>query len=102
MFQPFESNGVTYYLTKVDISPISIRMEAFRMPGDRQKVYPAILLEEIHFNNGISIIVNEESSSGMKDGMFVDSFIDTTVLENAIDTKQIDSITICGKKIKLW
>lgn len=101
MFESIESNGVTYYLTKVEISPISVRLEAFRMPQDRQKEHPNDLLESLYFEDGSILTVESESSSGVRNGIFIDSYIDVSEFGNAIDADAVKSITICGKEIKL-
>lgn len=101
MFESIESNGVTYYLTKVEISPISVRLEAFRMPQDRQKEYPGILLESLHFEDGSILTVGDESGSGVHNGIFIDSYIDVSEFGNAFDANSVKSITVCGKEIQL-
>ena len=101
MFKSFESNGVTYYLTHVEVSPISIRMEAFRMPQDRQKTQPGSWLEEIHFEDGTILYVEDDSGGGLRNGMFAESYVNARELGNAIDSHEVESIVVCGKEIIL-
>lgn len=101
MLRSFENNGVTYYLTKVEISPISIRMEAFRMPHDRQKPYPTDWLEEIHLLDGTVIPIERESSAGLKNGMFADSYVGIEMFGDALIPENVEEIVIMGKEIKL-
>lgn len=101
MLHPFENNGVTYYLTKVEISPISIRMEAFRMPQDRQKPHPTDWLEEIHLTDGSVIPIAHESSAGLKNGMFADSYVGIEVFGDALIPENVEKIVIMGRDIEL-
>lgn len=101
MLRPFENNGVTYYLTKVEISPISIRMEAFRLPSDREKSHPSDWLEEIHLSDGTVIPIEHESSAGLKNGMFADSYVGIEVFGDALIPKDVEKIVIMGKEIRL-
>lgn len=102
MFEKIESNGVTYYLTEVEISPISVRLEAFRLPQDRQKEHPGNLLETLYFSDGTMLVLESESGSGVHNGMFIDSYVDVSEFGNAIDADNVKAITICGKKIDLY
>lgn len=101
MFQSFESNGTTYYLTHVEVSTISIRMEAFRMPQDRKKELPGTWLEEIHFKDGTILFIENKSVGGLSDGLFAESYVNTKEFGNAIDSENVESIIVCGKKILL-
>ena len=101
LLKPFENNGVTYYLTQVEITPISIRMEAFRMPSDRSQTRPGDLIQKITYNDGTSLEITEDSSGGMRNGMFIDSFVDTQKMGDVIRTKEVKSITISGTEIPL-
>lgn len=101
MLHPFQSNGSTYYLTKVEISPISIRMEAFRMPWDRDKNHPDAWLEEIHFSDGSILQLEGFSSCGLQNGMFADSYIGAELLGEMITPKTVEMLVIEGEEIKL-
>lgn len=101
MLKSIESNFATYYLTRIEVSPISIRMEAFRMPKDREKPLPGSWLEEIRFEDGTILSIKDESGGGLRNGMFAESYISVREFGNAIDPKTIGSLIICGKEIKL-
>ena len=101
MLQAFQSGGVTYYLTKVEVSPISIRLEAFRMPRDRKKALPDIHLEEIHFSDGRVLQLDGVSGGGMRDGMFAECYIGIEKLGDGIDPKTVEMLVIEGEKIIL-
>lgn len=102
MVHPFQSEGVTYYLTKVEVSPISVRMEAFRMPWDRDKQHPDAWLEEIHFSDGTVLQIDGLSGAGMKNGMFAESYIGVDVFGDAIDPEKVEMLVIEGEKISLY
>lgn len=102
VFQSFKSNGVTYYLTRIEISPISIRMEAFRLPKNRHQPHPEGWLEEIHFKDGTVLKIDGYNVGGLKDGIFAESYVNTQKFGNAIDSKNIKNIVIGGKIIKLY
>lgn len=101
MLKTFQADSVTYYLTKIEVSPISIRAEAFRMPQDRQKSFSLEPFEEIRFTDGTSLKLGGPSGGGLKNGMFADFYIDTAHIGNTIDVKNLKSIIICGKEISL-
>lgn len=101
MLKTFESNGVTYYLTCVEVSPIAIRMEAFRMPQDRDKALPGPWLEKVQFKDGTTLSIEEESGGGLSNGIFAESYVNVREFGNAIDPETVESITICGKRINL-
>lgn len=101
MLRKVQSRDVTYYLTKVEVSPISIRLEAFRMPWDRHKRDAGKWVSEIQFQDGTTLSINEWSSSGLRNGMFADYYIGIDMLHNAIQPDAVDSITFNGTPIKL-
>lgn len=99
MLHPFQADGVTYYMTKVEVSPISIRMEAFRMPWNRDKSHSDTWLEEIHFTDGTVISIDDESGSGMRNGMFAESYVGVEVFKDAIIPKKVEKVVIRGEEI---
>ena len=101
MLRPFVSGGVTYYLTKVEVSPISIRLEAFRMPEDRKKAYPDIAVEEIHFSDGTILELDGASGAGMRNGMFANVYIGVETLGDGIDPEEVEMLVIAGEEIIL-
>lgn len=99
MLRPLQLDGVTYYLTKVEVSPISIRMEAFRMPWDRDEEYPDISPEEIHFSDDTILQIEGLSGAGVRDRMFVESYIGVEAFGDVIDPKEVERLVIEGKEI---
>lgn len=99
MLRPFQADGVTYYLTKVEVSPISIRMEAFRMPWNRDKSHSDTWLEEIHFTDGTILPIADKSGSGMRNGMFAESYVGVEVFRDAIISKKVEKVVIRGEDI---
>ncbi len=101
VLKTFENQGITYYLTKVEISPISVRMEAFCMPQDRNKTRPTDLIQKITYKDGTSVEIPGDSSGGVRDGMFIDSFVDTEMIGEVLRSDEVKSITISGMEIEL-
>ena len=101
VLKTFENQGITYYLTKVEISPISVRMEAFCMPQDRNKIRPTDLIQKITYKDGTRVEIPGDSSSGVRDGMFVDSFVDVGMTGEVLRSNEVKSITISGTEIEL-
>lgn len=102
MLHPFEADGITYYLTKVEVSPISIRLEAFRMPWDRDKEYGEVWLEEIRFSDGTVLKPDGQSGSGMRNGIFAEEYIGVETLGNGIDSERVECLVIGDEKIYLY
>ena len=101
MLHPFEADGVTYYLTKVEVSPISIRLEAFRMPQDRDKDHEDVWLEEIHFSDGTVLRIDNPSGGGIENGMFAEEYTGVESFGDAINPKEIAALVIRGEKVYL-
>ena len=101
MLKDFECNDVTYYLTKVEISPISVRIEAFCKPQDRNQTRPGDLIQKITYQDGTSVEIPGDSSGGVRDGMYVDSFVDVGMTGEVLRTDGVKSITISGTEIEL-
>ena len=59
------------------------------------------LIEKITYNDGTSLEIKGSSSCGVRNGMFIDDFIDTKMLGEVIRTKDVKSITISGIEIPL-
>ncbi len=101
MLETFENHDVKYYLTKVEISPISVRIEAFCMPQDRNYSRLGDLIQKITYVDGTVVEIPGDSSGGVRDGMFIDSFVDTVTLGEVLRSDEVESITISGTEIKL-
>lgn len=99
MLRPFQADGITYYLTKVEVSPISIRMEAFRLPWNRDKAHTDTWLEKIYFSDGTAWQIDDMSGSGMRNGMFAENYVGVEVLGDAIEPKKVEKLVICGEEI---
>ncbi len=99
--KPFEADGCTYKLTKVEISPISIRLEAYRSNRERDKAHSDMWLQEIRFTDGRILKVEDTGGSGMYNGMYAHSYIGARELGETIDPKEVESLVIGGKEIKI-
>lgn len=103
VLKSFQNKGVTYYLTKVEVSPISIRMEAFRMPSNRQKSEPDYdWLEEIYLEDGTILSPEGYSGAGIHNGIEVHSYVGVEQLGEALEPKKVKKLVICGEEIELY
>ena len=101
MIKRFENNGVNYYLTKVEITPISIRIEAFRMPWDREKENPEDLIQGVIYKDGTKLLIPHQSVCGVRNGMFITQFVDVGVISEVIKINEIDCIIVGGDVVAL-
>ena len=101
MMKSFECNDITYYLTKVEISPISVRIEAFCMPQNRNYMRLFDLIQKITYEDGTFVEIPRESVGSVRDGMFVESFVDLVELGEVLKSDEVKSITISGTEIDL-
>lgn len=97
----FEADGCTYKLTKVEISPISIRLEACRSKADSKKDHSDMWLQEIHFTDGRILKVEDTGGSGMRNGIYAHSYIGARELGENINPKEVKSLIIGGEEIKI-
>lgn len=94
----------TCYLTKVEISPISIRLEGYRTLEDREKPWcdeGECWLEAIYYKNGEYISLDDFSSGGIRDGIWMESFTNVLEFGEVICPEDIDYLIIGGEKIYL-
>ncbi len=89
-----------YFLTKIQVSPISVRLEAVRDIKFRNEEWDEKLLSEIHYKNGECILV-EHSSAGIKNGIFIEEFFGMEVLGEVLDCEEIDYFIICGQRVDM-
>ena len=99
MFRAMEVDGITYYLTKVEVSPLSVRVEAFRMPWNREEEYVDLKVEEIHFKDGTVMEVADFSGSGVKNGMWFETYVGAEKLGQVLDPKQVSALVVEGTEI---
>ncbi len=101
-FKPIQNNGVTYYLTKVEVSPISVRMEAYRNPADRKEREPNYeWLEEIYLEDGRVLVPDEYSGAGNHNGLQFHSYVGVEEIGEALEPLKVKKIVICGEEIEL-
>lgn len=101
LFRKVESEDGDYYLRKVEISPISIRLEAIRNPKDREREWKEELLDGICYTNGNEIRINRVSSAGMKNGIFRDEFVKIEELGEILIPEEISHLVVSGEKVDL-
>lgn len=89
------------YLTKIEISPISVRMEAVRHPKDRELPWSIDMLEEIQYEDGTNMCVNTVGGGGIKNGIFIEEFTNMYYLDEVLEPEKVKYIKVCGQNIDL-
>ncbi len=101
MLKQIELNDVPYYITNIEVSPLSVQIKGFRMPWDRKKDYEGFKIDRIQYKDGTGLEVGGWSSAGNHNGMEFDTFLGTTEMRTTIDVNNIKSIVIGGNEIIL-
>lgn len=101
MLKKIKVDGINYYITKVEISPLSVKVEGFRMPWNRKVSYESFKIDEIRYQDGTVLKVGEFSSAGCKNGMQMDLFLGTPQMQTTIQVEKLKSIVIGGNEIKI-
>ena len=71
------------------------------MPHDRNQTRPYDLIQKITYQDGTILEIPGDSSGGVRDGMFVDLFVDVGMTGETIRSNEVKSITISGTEIEL-
>lgn len=101
MFKSIDSSDGEIFLTKVEVSPISIRIEAVRNSKDREKEWNGDIIEGICYNNGECIQIERSSSGGIGNGIFLEEFVKVGELGAVLDPERVSYLIICGEKVDL-
>lgn len=96
-----QQDDVTYYIKKIEVSPLGIRMEAVKKLGDRQKEVSDIDLEEIHLKDGRVISLDRTSVTGTRGDRWLEGYWDMELIGEALEPENVESITVVGSEIKL-
>lgn len=89
------SNKDTCLLTKLEISPISIRAEAVKNPAKGRTESSQLLINKITMKDGSTIDFDLTSTSGgCKNNTFLEGYRDIMEMGEAIDPSQVYSISI--------
>lgn len=101
MLKKIKVDGINYYITKVEISPLSVKVEGFRMPWNRKASYEQFKIDEIRYQDGNVLNVGDFSSVGCRNGMQMDLFLGTPQMQTTIQVEKLKSIVIGGNEIKI-
>lgn len=101
MLKRIELDDVPYYITDIEVSPLSVQINGFRMPWNRKKDYAGFKIERIQYKDGTGLEVGGWSSAGNHNGMVFDTFLGTTEMKTTIDVNNIKSIVIGENEIIL-
>ena len=97
----FDTEEGEVFLTKIEISPISIRMEAIRNPIYHDLPWTTKLLEEIRYEDGSRLRVEQYSAGGLLNGIFIEEFVNIDYLGDVLHPEEIKSIKVCGQDIDI-
>ncbi len=101
-FCTFEDEGTTYYLSQIEVSPISIRAKAFRMPYDKEKNRSEdAWIKKIYLKDGTIIEVDSFYSSSAENGIFYEVFISVPQMSDSIVPEEIEKIVIGDKEVSI-
>lgn len=96
------SNGDSCLVTKLEISPITVRAEAVKNPTKRSLETSQLLINKITMKDGSVVEFNPESTSGgCENNTFLEGYRDVIEMGEAIDPSEVYSITIGDTEIIL-
>ncbi len=101
MLKQIEIDGVKYYITNVEVSPLSVQIDGFRMPWNREEKFDGFTIDRINYRDGSSLDVGGFSSGGNRNGIWMNGFVGTTKLGTTIDVEKVESIVIGGNEVVL-
>lgn len=101
MLKRISSDNGEYFITKIEISPISIRLEAIRNPKDRDTEWNGEILEKIVYKDGTSFVFDEFSGAGLSNGYLMDVFWRAEEMGEIFTLKEIDYVVIDSAIIHL-
>lgn len=101
LWKQFRTKEGEVYLSKIEISPISIRMEAIRNPKDREKSWTQELLEEIEYADGTKIKVDSTGAGGIGNGVFIEEFTNVYYWGEPLVPENVKCLKVCGQNIDI-
>lgn len=102
MQSEFSGRKMDCFITKIEISPISMWIEAWKSPFENSKVGDSMFLsvDSITLQDGTKIIMDNGFSSAGMSNFRTDCFLDFNDMQS-VKVDEIDYVTICGKDIKI-
>lgn len=94
-------DGTKCFLTHLEVSPLGIRFEGFANPMHRLSSPTRLDVDCVTFRDGRVLTIGGNSSSGLKDGIWLDGYCGIDILGEVLDVDEIESITIGGCEIQL-
>jgi hypothetical protein len=96
------SNGDTCFITKLEISPISIRAEAVKNPAQGRTETSKLLINKITMKDGSTIDFDPISTSGgCKNNTLLGGYRDIMEMGEVIEPSEVYSISIGDQVINL-
>lgn len=94
-------NNVNCYITRMEVSPLGVRLEGFVNPLNRLSGAAWMDIEKITYLDGQELSVNGSSTAGCKDGIWLEGYCGIDVLGEVLNVDEVESITIGGCEIRL-
>lgn len=88
-------DGLLVY--KLELSPVSIRLEAAGVPFED---HDSMTIESVTLQDGRVVACQKDVVSGNRNNTFFDTYVNYEDME-IIDVREVKSITVNGKEVKL-
>ena len=95
-----EKGTFSCMIHKIEISPVSIRIEAVRHPLLERKELDYLYVDSVTLQDGTEISVEGMTSGGIENSFALDGFLSIKEL-GEVNMKDIQSITIGGEEIEV-
>lgn len=96
-----KSKGANCFVTKIELSPITLRVEAIKNPKHGKTETSGLTIEKITMKDGSVINLNGNGGSGIRNNMFLEAYCDVLGFGKAIDPSGVKSITVGDRDIIL-
>ena len=97
VFQKAKTGQTEYWITRVEVSPLGVRVEGMVNPLHRAKSAVWMEMEKITYQDGRSLTVEGSSAGGCRDGIWLENYFGVDVIGEVLHVDQIKSITMRGQ-----
>ena len=101
LWKSFDTDEGKIFIKKIEISPLSIRLEAIRNPKDRDKSWTINMLEEIQYIDGSALQISNIGSGGIENGVFIEEFTNAYYWGEALRPENVKCVKVCGQNIDM-
>lgn len=101
LWKSFDTDEGEIFLKKIEISPLSIRLEAIRNPKDRDESWTVNMLKEIEYVDGSTLQIPNIGSGGIENGVFIEEFTNAYYWGEALRPENVKCVKVCGQNIDM-